>query len=50
MTTEEQVTCRECGHVNSKTETITALDGEGRRCADLDACHERKEEAASFAA
>ncbi len=50
MTTDEQATCGECGHESKASETILALDGNGRRCADFDACHERKEAASSFAA
>ena len=52
MTTTEvrPTTCVECGHRTSLAETIPALDGSSRRCADQDACHDRKEARSSFAA
>ncbi|HTJ27257.1 MAG TPA: hypothetical protein VMA36_13940 [Candidatus Limnocylindria bacterium] len=42
-------TCDECGHAIDPAETIPALDGKGRRCADFDACDDRKEARSSFA-
>jgi len=42
--------CAECGHSNDPRATIPALDGHGRRCADQDACHDRKESRSAFSA
>jgi hypothetical protein len=42
------VLCAECGRSVVMTETIPALDGSGRRCADYDACDERKEARSGF--
>jgi hypothetical protein len=40
--------CDECGHENDPRATIPALDGRGRRCADQDECHDRKESRSAF--
>ena len=40
--------CVECGHPADLSATIPALDGTNRRCADHDACEERKESHAAF--
>jgi hypothetical protein len=42
-------TCDECGCPIDPAETIPALDGKGRRCADFDACDDRKEARTGFA-
>ena len=42
------VRCAECGHCGEPDATIPALDGINRRCADHDACEERKESRAAF--
>jgi hypothetical protein len=42
-------TCAECGHAIDHAETIPALDGQGRRCADFDGCDDRKEARSGFA-
>lgn len=43
------MTCDECGHAIEADQTIPALDGKGRRCADFDACDDRKEAHSGFA-
>ncbi len=40
--------CVECGHPGDLAVTIPALDGTNRRCADYDACEDRKESHAAF--
>jgi hypothetical protein len=55
MTTSTQTVpaathCAECGHSADANSTIPALDGRGRRCADQDACHDRKESRSAFSA
>jgi hypothetical protein len=41
-------TCDECGYALDSRETIPSLDGKGRRCADFDACDDRKEARSGF--
>jgi hypothetical protein len=41
-------TCAECDQPVDPAETIPALDGVGRRCADFDACDDRKEARTGF--
>jgi hypothetical protein len=41
-------TCAECDQPLDPAETIPALDGVGRRCADFDACDDRKEARTGF--
>ena len=44
----DAVQCLECGHRGDASTMIIALDGVGRRCADQDSCHDRKEERSGF--
>lgn len=44
----ETTRCAECGHPGDSTEMIPALDGRGRRCADHELCHDRKEARSAF--
>ena len=45
----EVLPCAECGHPGDLATTIPALDGRGRRCADQESCHDRKEARSAFA-
>ena len=45
---DDRTTCVECGDTVSLAQTVVALDGSARRCADDDACHDRKEARSSF--
>lgn len=44
----ETTRCAECGHPGDSTRMIPALDGRGRRCADHELCHDRKEARSAF--
>jgi hypothetical protein len=44
----ESTRCAECGHPGDLSSTIPALDGQGRRCADDERCHDRKEARSAF--
>ncbi len=47
---EERTACAECGHNVPLDATVAAFDGRARRCADDDACHDRKEARSAFSA
>ena len=46
----EPARCVECGHPAGQAATIPALDGRGRRCANQEDCHDRKEARSAFSA
>jgi hypothetical protein len=43
-------TCAECGRSVDAAAVIPAIDRPGVRCADFEACHDRKEARSAFAA
>lgn len=47
---EDLATCAECGRMVPFDDTVPAIDGSERRCADDEACNDRKEARSSFTA